>query len=50
MKNSNDTTWNRTSDLPDIVTNVYGKVKVKFTLKQARKAQRRSRGIVLLFL
>jgi len=29
---------------------VWGKVKVKFNLEQAMKAQRGSRGIVLLFL
>jgi len=33
-----------------LVMNVKVKVKVKFTLEQATKAQRRSRGIALLFL
>jgi hypothetical protein len=32
-----------------VYTHIY-KVKVKFTLEQATKAQRRSRGITVLFL
>jgi hypothetical protein len=38
------------SRLEDIGVNKNVKVKVKFTLEQATKAQRGSRGIVLLFL
>jgi hypothetical protein len=47
MKNSNDTIGNQTRNLP---TCSAVKVKVKFTLEQATKAQRGSRGIALLFL
>jgi hypothetical protein len=35
---------------PDIIKTVGNKVEVKFTLEQATKAQRGSRGIAVLFL
>ena len=37
-------------DTPLELDNLHIKVKVKFTLEQATKAQRGSRGIALLFL
>jgi hypothetical protein len=39
-----------TAELRHKTRNLFNEVKVKFSLEQAIKAQRRSRGIVLLFL